>query len=416
MMSTVESCAEVGEDPAFGWRHAPSLQTLFSLINRDGEEVRVVGGALRNSLLGAPVSDIDCATTADPTKVMHWAKEADIRALPTGLDHGTVTLIIDDRPFEVTTLRTDVETNGRHAAVAFGRDWIKDAHRRDFTMNAIYMDSQGRLYDPVGRGIEDARARHVHFIGEARKRIEEDYLRVLRFFRFFAQYGERMEEEGYAACIAAQAKLSGLSAERVGTEMAKLIQGPYAARALDAMHRGGMLTGILASVPHLSRFRRLQTLARALYLKGDLTLLLTALAVDVREDGERLARKLRLPNRTRDAMKRMAQTVRTLRSVDESLLQQLAYEHGKETACNLVLLALVRRQINPDLTELSMLFRDLALWSLPVFPLNGRDLIDSGMRPGPQLGERLSALEKAWVSSGFGLRKGQLLTLARAMR
>nr|WP_321460361.1 CCA tRNA nucleotidyltransferase [uncultured Cohaesibacter sp.] len=415
-MSLQEQSCLVDDDPAFRWRHDPALKKLFSLMNREGEEVRVVGGAVRNSLIGAKVSDIDCATTALPQTVMEWAAEAGIKAVPTGLDHGTVTLVIDGRSFELTTLRRDVETDGRHAEVAFGRDWDMDAHRRDFTMNAIYMDADGRLYDPVGQGIEDAKARHVRFIGDASGRIGEDYLRVLRFFRFFAQYGREMEPDGYRACIAAQGQLCSLSAERVGAEMSKLVQGPFAVAALDAMHRGGMLSAILASVPHLSRFARLQRLAAQLYQQADLNLLLTALCVDVREDAIRLASVLRLPNRNRDAMMRMARTVRTIGSIDSKLLEQLAYEHGNETACDLVLLALVRRQINPDLTELSMQLRDISLWTVPVFPLNGRHLIDRGMKPGPQIGEQLNKLEKAWVASGFALSRQQLLSMAKTLR
>ena len=415
-MSAQDHSCGVADDPAFGWRNDPSLQTVFSLVNRDGEEVRVVGGAVRNSLLGAKVSDIDCATTAEPHTIMRWAQEAGIKAIPTGIDHGTVTLVIDGRPFELTTLRTDVETDGRHAEVAFGRDWGEDAHRRDFTMNAVYMDAEGRLYDPVGQGIKDARARHVRFIGDADRRIAEDYLRILRFFRFFSQYGGRLEEGDYQACIAAQASLSTLSAERIGAEMVKLLEGPFSLKALDAMHRGGMLTGLLACVPHLARFARLKQLAAQLYLKPDLNLLMTALCVDVREDAERLAKTLRLPNRNRDAMMRMAKTVRSIKTINEQVLEQLAYAHGKEAARDLVLLALVRRQIAPDLNELSMLLRDIALWSVPVFPLNGRDLIDKGMKPGPQIGNHLGQLEKAWVSSGFALSKGQLLSMARSLQ
>ena len=294
-MSAQDHSCVVDADGAFQWRLDPELQKLFALMNRDGEEVRVVGGAVRNSLLGAPVSDIDCATTAKPDKVMAWAKEAGIKAVPTGIDHGTVTLVIEGRSFELTTLRRDVETDGRHAEVAFGRDWSEDGHRRDFTMNAVYMDAQGRLYDPVGQGIEDAKGGHVRFIGDADRRIAEDYLRILRFFRFFAQYGKGFEAGDYRACIAAQRQLSTLSAERIGAEMAKLLKGAYSVRALDAMHKGGMLTGLLTSVPHLTRFARLKALSSALYLKPDLNLLLTALCIDVREDAIRLASTLRLP-------------------------------------------------------------------------------------------------------------------------
>ena len=403
----------VAGNPAFAWLAMPELQALFDLINRDGEEVRVVGGAVRNALIGAKVSDIDCATTAMPDQVMDWAHEDGIRAIPTGLDHGTVTLLIEGRSFEVTTLRSDVETDGRHAKVQFGRDWEADAYRRDFTMNAVYVDRTGRLYDPTGKGIEDAKAGFVRFIGNADARIAEDYLRVLRFFRFYAHYGQAFSDADFHACVAAQGSLDTLSGERVGVEMGKLLAGRYAANALHAMHDGGMLTALLRSAPRLTRFQRLTHLAEALRLEPDLVLLLTSLAIDVAEDALRIAAAWRLSNRQRDAMAHMARTVRTITHISEDIMQRLAYVYGKDLAIDLVLLALVRRQIKPDLTALSMMMRNLDLWEPPVFSISGRDLLERGMRPGPQLGAVLARLEEAWIDSGFLLSKRQLLSWER---
>ena len=320
------------EDAAFEWLKRPALQTLFALLNRDGEEVRVVGGAVRNALLGEAVSDIDCATTAEPSLVMNRAQEAGIRVLPTGLDHGTVTLLIETVAYEVTTLRADIETDGRRARVAFGRDWQLDAMRRDFTMNALYLDRQGRLYDPTGLGLADAKTRYIRFIGDADKRIAEDYLRVLRFFRFHAQYGGQCDGPDYHACIAAQGHLSQLSRERVGTEIVKLLKGRYAVTALEAMHQGGLLPALLGGVAHVSRFARLVSLSSQLHLDPDVTLLLTALLVEHREDAVRIAGRLRLANRQRDAMARLGEGVRTVTSISEMDLQKLAYRYGKDAA------------------------------------------------------------------------------------
>ena len=400
----------VMDDLAFGWLKNPALQKLFALINRDGEEVRVVGGAVRNALIGEPVSDIDCATTAEPSLVMDWARAAGIRVLPTGLDHGTVTLLIDDQAFEVTTLRSDVETDGRHAKVAFGRDWSTDAERRDFTMNAIYVDAEGRLFDPLARGIADAKTRCVRFIGSPEKRIEEDYLRVLRFFRFFAEYGRHYNNQDYRACVAAQKKLSSLSAERVGTEMSKLLKGQFALDALSEMHRGGMLPQILASVPHLSRFGRLLTLSSLLKMTPDLSLLMCTLCVEVGEDAQRVAKKLRLTNRLRDDMICLVDAARSIQTLSEESLQRLAYRYGKDMAVNLALLARVDRRVDTDLTELSMMLYNLDHWPLPIFPISGRDLLDRGMKPGPDMGEALSALEEIWIDSGFQVGRTELLT------
>ena len=403
----------VADDRAFEWLKRPELQTLFALINRDGHEVRVVGGAVRNALIGEPVGDIDCATTAPPSLVMDWAWEQNIRVLPTGIEHGTLTLLIKDASFEVTTLRTDVETDGRHAKVAFGSDWAEDAKRRDFTMNALYLDHEGRLYDPTGLGLADVQTRCVRFIGDAYKRIEEDYLRVLRFFRFYAQYGKHYSDQDYQACIETQSNLSSLSGERVGAEMTKLLRGAYASDALQVMHEGGMLGDILRCVPRLGRFDRLVTLSREMHLTPSVPLLLTVLCVKVEEDAARLARTLRLPNRKRDHMIRLVNAVGEIDDMSEEGLQKLAYWHGKEVARDLAMLALVYYKIEPDLTSLSMMMHNLELWDAPIFPLKGRDLIAFGIKPGPKMGEWLRDLEQLWVESGFVMGKASLLARKR---
>src|SRR6201992_227934 len=196
---------------------------VLALLGGEGSEARVIGGAVRNALLGAPSNDIDIATTALPDEVVRRARAAGIKSVPTGIDHGTVTLVVDGTPFEVTTLREDTETFGRHARVSFGRDWIGDARRRDFTINALSVGLDGVVHDYVG-GLEDIAARRVRFIGEASKRIEEDYLRILRFFRMHAAFGEgEVDRSGYLACIAGRAGLTTLSAERVRMEMLKLL-------------------------------------------------------------------------------------------------------------------------------------------------------------------------------------------------
>jgi poly(A) polymerase len=205
------------------WFNDPALKRVFALLNADGGEGRVVGGAVRNSLMGLDVSDIDVATTLTPDVVIERAKAVGIKAVPTGVEHGTVTLVIDRKPFEVTTLRADVETDGRRAKVAFSTDWQTDAERRDLTINALYVDEQGEVVDLVG-GLADLEKRNIRFIGDAATRISEDYLRVLRFFRFFAYYGSgRPDADGLRACAAARSKLQTLSAERVWSEMRKLL-------------------------------------------------------------------------------------------------------------------------------------------------------------------------------------------------
>src|SRR5437660_12379438 len=222
------------------WLAEKPLAQLRSVLDRDGEEARVVGGAVRNTLLGLPHGDIDIATTALPQEVTRRAEAAGFKAVPTGFDHGTVTVVIEGRPFEVTTLREDVETFGRHATVRFGRDWQRDAERRDFTMNALTLSPDGAVHDHVD-GLADIERRHVRFIGDAAARIAEDYLRILRFFRFHAYYGEGAPDPlGLAACIDARAGLERLSHERVRMEVFKLLVAKHAVPTLALMTEIGL--------------------------------------------------------------------------------------------------------------------------------------------------------------------------------
>ena len=246
-------------------RSGPAARAL-SLLNGHGEEARVVGGAVRNALLKIPAGDIDIATTALPDEVVRRAKAAGIKCVPTGIDHGTVTLVIDAQPFEVTTLREDTETFGRKAKVAFGRDWVRDAERRDFTINGLSVDAEGIVHDHVG-GLADIEARRVRFIGDASQRIAEDYLRILRFFRMHAAYGAgEPDRAGYLACIAGRAGLASLSAERVRMEMLKLVVAEGAGVAVQAMADAGLLLPIFGGVTYTGTFAAMIAAERALAL------------------------------------------------------------------------------------------------------------------------------------------------------
>src|SRR6266404_5564793 len=223
------------------WLKSGPTARVLQLLNGNGEEARVVGGAVRNALLKVPTGDIDIATTALPDEVMRRAAAAGLKTVPTGIEHGTVTLVVDAHPFEVTTLREDVETFGRKAKVVFGRDWRRDAERRDFTMNALSLARDGTIHDHVG-GLADLEARRVRFIGDPATRIAEDYLRILRFFRFHATYGRGVPDPaGLAACIAAREGLSHLSRERVRMEIVKLLLAPHVVPTLAVMTEAGLL-------------------------------------------------------------------------------------------------------------------------------------------------------------------------------
>src|ERR1700710_460453 len=277
------------------WLSSGPAARVLELLGGNGEEARVVGGAVRNALMEIPVGDIDIATTAVPEEVMRRAKIAGIKAVATGVEHGTVTLVVESQPFEVTTLREDIETFGRKAKVAFGRDWVRDAQRRDFTVNGLSVDAGGVVHDHVG-GLDDIAARRVRFIGDPDTRIAEDYLRILRFFRIHAAYGSgEPDRAGYLACIAGRAGLATLSAERVRMEMLKLMVAEAAAGAVTAMSDGGLLLPIFGGVAYTGPFAAMIAAERLLGLAPAPVRRAGALAGAVTEDARRVA--LRLPLR-----------------------------------------------------------------------------------------------------------------------
>ena len=272
------------------WLKEGAVARLLALLNCDGEEARVVGGAVRNRLLGLPVAEIDVATTALPEEVMRRVQAAGGKAVPTGIEHGTITAIVGHHPVEVTTLREDVETFGRKARVVFGRDWRADAERRDFTINALSVGPDGIVHDYVG-GLADIAAQRVRFIGEPQQRIEEDYLRILRFFRFHAHFGAGPPDPaGVHACIIGRSGFETLSRERVRMELLKLLLAARATPTLVVMAESGLLGMVLGGVAHLASFENMIKVEAALGLKADAVRRLGALGVWVEEDAERLER------------------------------------------------------------------------------------------------------------------------------
>ncbi len=282
---------------------------VLGALDGAGEEARVVGGAVRNALLGRPVediADIDLATTALPATVMRRARAAGLVTVPTGIAHGTVTILVEGSPFEVTTLRQDVETDGRHARVVFGRDFDADAQRRDFTMNALSLGRDGRLHDPVG-GLPDLTAGRVRFIGDARARIAEDYLRILRLFRFHASYGRGpLDAEARDAAIAERHGLARLSAERVSGEVFKLLVAARAGEVVGDMDGMGLFDLLLAGLAYPARLRRAIAIGEAAGAPIEAAPRLAALGVAVREDAERLRHRLRLSNAVTKRLREVA--------------------------------------------------------------------------------------------------------------
>jgi poly(A) polymerase len=384
------------------WLDEPPLRALLAVLDRDGEEARVVGGAVRNTLLGLPHGDIDIATTALPQEVIHRATAAGFKAVPTGVDHGTVTIVIAGRPFEVTTLREDVETFGRHATVRFGRDWRRDAERRDFTMNALTLSRDGTVHDYVG-GLSDLAQRRLRFIGDAATRIREDYLRILRFFRFHAWYGEGAPDAaGLHAAIAQRAGLERLSRERVRMELMKLLVAPGAVAALTVMAEAGLIGMVLGGVAYLAGFASLAKLEAARGLAPDWTRRLGALGAWIAEDAERLSQRLRLSNVERDRLAAMAtQWRRVSPAMGETAARELIYRIGPDYFCARVLIAWARSGASAR----DPAWHDLATlperWTAPAFPLRAAHFLARGVEKGPALGAALAAAEEAWIKAGF---------------
>ena len=385
-----------------GWLDDPGLQKVFAAIARDGDTARVVGGAIRNTLLGVPVSDIDIATTAVPDTVLERARDAGLKAVPTGIDHGTVTIIVDHHPFEITTLREDIETFGRKAKVRFGRDWSADAHRRDFTMNALYVSADGALYDDVG-GYADCLARRVRFIGDADERLREDYLRILRFFRFHASYGDgRIDQDGLAATIRARDGLRKLSAERIGQEMCRLVEAPGAAATTRIMANSGILQIVLGGVGFPESLGRLTALAAAMALPVDDALSHAALGGKTRDDALRVTERLRLSNGMRKRMiKVLDLAVKMRRPIADRTARYLLYRSDAETFRGAALLTWAWSGDPDDTAYWRQLVGLPGRWSPPAFPVAGRDVMALGLPSGPSIGEVLESAEAWWIDKDF---------------
>lgn len=383
------------------WLKHGAVTRLLALLHRDGEEARVVGGAVRNALLGLPVVEIDVATTALPEEVIRRVSGAGLKAVPTGIDHGTVTVVIDGHPFEVTTLRMDVETYGRKAKVMFGRDWTADAERRDFTINALSATADGKVYDLVG-GLADLVARKVRFIGDPQQRIAEDYLRILRFFRFYAHFGlGAPDPAGLAACIRGRAGLGSLSRERVRMELLKLLVGARATPALAVMTEAGILGAVLGGVPYVASFENMAKVEAALGLAPDAIRRLGALNVQVVEDGERLAERLRLSNAEAERLVALDGWWRVVPSNSERAARALLYELGPQSYVDRVLVAWARS----DAGAADSAWRELASlpqrWAAPDFPLKSADFTRRGIAAGPTLGNALRIAKQAWIAADF---------------
>ena len=375
------------------WLTNKATQSVCHLLEEDGHLALFVGGCVRNTLLDAPVSDIDIATDARPETVIELARVKGLKTVPTGIEHGTVTIIARGIPHEVTTFRHDVETDGRRATIAFADDVADDARRRDFTMNALYADARGKVIDPLGTGLPDLAARKVRFIENAGERIREDYLRTLRFFRFHAWYGDAaggLDAEGLAAIAENLDGLSRLSAERVGSEMLKLMAAPDPAPSVAAMRHAGVLARLLPGADD-------KALGPLVHIEQENGIAPDGLRRLAALGGDDVARRLRLSKKQARALAAFAEEIGTATTADA-----LGYHYGLEIARDICLLraALLEQPFPPDALIQAQRGAEAR------FPLKAADLPDL---KGPEIGRRLKALEARWIASGFRLSRDELL-------
>ncbi|WP_265571529.1 CCA tRNA nucleotidyltransferase [Sphingomicrobium nitratireducens] len=362
------------------------MEKLLAALGEEDGAIRFVGGAVRDSLMGIAVEDIDCATLHDPHEVVRRLEAAGIKAVPTGIEHGTITAVSNGTVVEVTTLRADVSTDGRRATVAFSSDWQEDAARRDFTINALYADpATGEIFDFFG-GKDDLEARRVRFIGEPLQRIAEDHLRILRFFRFHARFGQGAPDAaGLAACTRRANDLMALSRERVADELLKLLRLPDPRETVALMHDGGIFAPVLPEITAqgIERLASLIDTEQAAGLEPAAIRRLAALLPQDEKSARDVAARLRLSK---------ARTQRLARAAAPCAMlpHEQAYRQSKEAALD-------RLAIEGRADAMA----DLADWDVPVLPLKGGDLIARGITQGPEVARTLRAIETAWIDAGF---------------
>jgi poly(A) polymerase len=384
------------------WFKAKETQQLLAALEaaRSGGS-RFVGGCVRNTLMGRPVDDIDIATQLTPDRVTAVAKAAGFAAHPTGIEHGTVTVVVNHKPFEVTTLRRDVSTDGRRATVAFTEAWEEDAERRDFRMNALYADASGEVHDPTGGGLDDARAGRVIFIGDAHTRLREDYLRILRFFRFNAWYARGpLDPAGLHACADLVAGLDTLSVERVWKEVKKLLGAPDPRAAWEAMKAIEVRARALPEMSNEARLDMLCTLEADLMLPVDPMTRVAASLAD-QESARVLARRLKLSNEERDRLvAALGDDVKITSYMSLREMRRAIYKVGNEAFRDRVMLAWAASG-NDKAQAWRALVAHAQMWTPPKLPLTGDEVMAAGVSAGPMVGLVMREVEDWWIDADF---------------
>ena len=398
-------------DPnAHPWMTAAATRAVMAALTADGGQARFVGGAVRNALLGESVSDVDIATPLVPDEIMRRLRNAGLGAVPTGVDHGTVTAVSDGKPFEVTTLRRDVATDGRHAVIAFTTDWREDAARRDFTINALYADEGGAIHDYFG-GLADLQIRRVRFVGDAATRIREDYLRILRLFRFHAWYGRgELDANALAAAVAERSGLKRLSGERVQKELLRLLEAKDPTAPLRTMERERILGELLPAKLGLERLERLIAIENANGLARDALLRLAALLPDGAAAARQVGHALRLSNAARDRLIGAAEKdARIEGALAHRAARKILYDLHTEFFRDQVLLQWAASRESVEDAGWRGLLSLAQAWRRPAFPLDGNDVMALGFEEGPQIGAALKDVERWWVEQDFAPGRAALL-------
>jgi poly(A) polymerase len=391
------------------WMVEPATCAVLAALFAGGAEARFVGGSVRDALLGKQIGDIDIATPASPERVIELLEKAGIKVVPTGLAHGTVTAVVPPRHFEITTLRRDVETYGRRARVAFDADWAADAARRDFTINAIFLTPDGTLHDPVG-GLADLRARRIRFVGDPATRIGEDVLRLLRYYRFEARFGNGAGDgPARAACRAAAHSLPILSVERVAQELVKLLETPDPIAVLRMMQEDGVLAMVL---PEARRLKRLQRLIE-IEPSADPLLRLAALIEVDGEGAGALAARLRFSNAWRDRLRGLSPPWPVDQRGDVREQRRALYKLGVERYRDIAWLMAAEGELSRS--RLTRLLDLAGGWTPPVFPLDGRDVTTLGIPTGERVGQLLAAVRDWWEASDFTADRAACLAYLRAL-
>ena len=396
------SSENIGTAP---WMTLPETKAVIAALEVRGYPgcARFVGGCVRNTLMGKPVDDIDIATILTPDMVLEALEQAGLRAIPTGVDHGTITALSGGRPYEITTLRKDVSTDGRRAVVVFTQDWNQDAERRDFRFNAIYADPQGRLYDPTGAGIQDVREGRVVFVGDPMTRIREDYLRILRFFRFQAWYGKgEPDQKALAACKALKGMVSGRAAERTQKELMKMLAADDPRSAFRLMAATSVLSSILPSVKSLARFEALVAIETEQLFENDPVLRLASLIPDDVKIAEQMAERLRLPNAARDRIvEAVGREPRIVSWMSPREARRGVYRLGVRAFCDRVKLAWAGSGRDSTAPQWRALLALAETWTPPAFPLSGEEIMKAGVPKGPLVGEVMREVELWWIDQDF---------------